>query len=172
MTNKDALTRLHYEKEREENLRTNKLMMEQLFGTMMLQLKIENPNNDKKNNNTNTATKYKAVTSPYSKRNIEKPLTSKEVDMIERNYNSERTNPTPGRVPPPSTVRFVFDHIYISRQTSRQAAREATKAIALSAEMQSGNTQTEERGDYRPEAGDVAVNLSLKRTRIRTRINK
>src|SRR5690242_6966379 len=68
------------------------------------------------------------------RRLINKPLTSKEVDALEAIDNAARrkrekaTRKTPP--PPPTTttttrptIRYVFDHVLISRRTSRAAAR-------------------------------------------------
>lgn len=59
-----------------------------------------------------------------SRRNTSKLLTSKEVDALEQLYESKKSNSTQ---PPSQPVRFVFDHVSISRRTPRQAAQETTK---------------------------------------------
>ncbi|KAF9551016.1 hypothetical protein EC957_010784 [Mortierella hygrophila] len=63
---------------------------------------------------------------PPTRRSANKLLTSKEVDAFEQFYKSKKSNSTQ---PPSQPVRFVFDHISISRRTSRQAAQETTKRV-------------------------------------------
>ncbi|KAF9116392.1 hypothetical protein BGX30_005958, partial [Mortierella sp. GBA39] len=63
---------------------------------------------------------------PPTRRSTNKLLTSKEVDALEQFYKSKKSNSTR---PPSQPVRFVFDHVSMSRRTSRQAAQETTKRV-------------------------------------------
>ncbi|KAG0060568.1 hypothetical protein BGZ90_003980 [Linnemannia elongata] len=94
MTAEGELLQSQYEREREKNLLENQLMLTQLFGTM--------------------------TPAVPERRIINKLLTSKEVDALEQLNESKKSNSVQ---PPSQPVRFVFDHIYISRRTSRQAAQ-------------------------------------------------
>ncbi|KAG0062540.1 hypothetical protein BGZ89_010592 [Linnemannia elongata] len=106
MTAEGELLQSQYEREREKNLLENQLMLTQLFGTM--------------------------TPAVPERRIIKKLLTSKEVDALEQLNESKKSNSVQ---PPSQPVRFVFDHIYISRRTSRQAAQKTTKRVKEDVKM-------------------------------------
>ncbi|KAF9325753.1 hypothetical protein BGZ91_002254, partial [Linnemannia elongata] len=102
MTAEGGLLQSQYEREREKNLLENQLMLTQLFGTM--------------------------TPAVPERRIINKLLTSKEVDALEQLNESKKSNSVQ---PPYQPVRFVFDHIYISRRTSRQAAQKKHQNVKM-----------------------------------------
>ncbi|KAF9093582.1 hypothetical protein BGX23_003190 [Mortierella sp. AD031] len=132
------MTKTRYEKEREENLRMNQQVMTELFGssTPAAALRQEMKRLDDivgQGSSTSSSVRpnlprHLAFKTYFSNRDVD------DLERIERrdrraqsedddDASSTSTTPSP---PNRTRTRYIFDHVYIQRRTSRQAARETT----------------------------------------------
>ncbi|KAG0273134.1 hypothetical protein BGZ95_011042 [Linnemannia exigua] len=126
-----------YEWEREKTLRNNRLKMEELFGSSTPAADMRQMLQGLQTEDDTTTKENTIETQQEARRGNNRLFTSKEVDMMEafdKSQTSKRKwarNTPPPPPPPPkvTTKRYVLDHIFISRRTSRLAARETTEKI-------------------------------------------
>ncbi|KAG0374619.1 hypothetical protein BGX24_010166, partial [Mortierella sp. AD032] len=117
-----------YEREREETLRRNRMKLEELFGSSTPAADMRQKLQERQTEDDTTSKDDTIETRQDIRRGNNRLFTCKEVDAMEGLDNSQSTKRKKLQFPPPTmTTRYVFDHVFISRRTSRLAARETTE---------------------------------------------